>query len=125
MKTVKEMLSKAEAEVPHISVQEARELLGRTDVLFLDVREPNEVAASGKVPGALSVPRGLIEFRADPSSAMHDALLNRAKTVIVYCGSGGRAALAGMTLKEMGFSDVRNMGGFKGWLDAGGATQNG
>ena len=56
---------------------------------------------------------------------MHDAKLNRAKTVIVYCGSGGRAALAGKTLKEMDFSDVRNMGGFKGWVDAGGATEKG
>ena len=125
MKTVKEMLSKANAEVALIGPQEAKELLGRTDVLFLDVREPNEIAASGKVPGALAVPRGLIEFRADPSSAMHDAQLNRAKTMIVYCGSGDRAALAGWTLKKMDFSDVRNMGGFKGWLNAGGATENG
>jgi rhodanese-related sulfurtransferase len=123
MKTVQAMLREAEAEVPHIKPQEAKELFGGTDVLFLDVREPNEVAESGKVLDALSVPRGLIEFRADPSSAMHDAKLNRAKTVIVYCGSGGRAALAGKTLKEMGFSDVRNMGGFKGWVDAGGATE--
>ena len=123
MKTVKEMLRKAEAEVAFIRPEEAKELLGRIDVLFLDVREPNEVAASGKVSGALTVPRGLIEFRADPSSAMHDAQLNRAKTVIVYCGSGERAALAGKTLKEMGFSDVRHMGGFKGWVDAGGATE--
>ena len=125
MKTVKAMLREADAEVPHITPQVAKELFGRPDVLFLDVRETNEVAASGKVSGALSVPRGLIEFRADPSSAMHDAKLNRAKTVIVYCGSGGRAALAGKTLKEMDFSDVRNMGDFKGWVDAGGATENG
>ena len=124
MKTVKAMLMEADAEVPHITPQVAKEMFGRPDVLFLDVRETNEVAASGKVSGALSVPRGLIEFRADPSSAMHDAELNRAKTVIVYCGSGGRAALAGKTLKEMDFSDVRNMGGFKGWVDAGGATEN-
>jgi rhodanese-related sulfurtransferase len=89
MKTVRAMLTEAEAEVAHITPQEAKELFGGTEVLFLDVREPNEVAESGKVSGALSVPRGLIEFRADPSSAMHDAKLNRAKTVIVYCGSGG------------------------------------
>ncbi|MEO8317990.1 MAG: rhodanese-like domain-containing protein [Bradyrhizobium sp.] len=125
MKTVKAMLREADAEVPHISPQEAKELFGRPDVLFLDVRETNAIAASGKVSGALSVPRGLIEFRADPSSAMHDAKLNRAKTVIVYCGAGERAALAGKTLKEMDFSDVRNMGGFKGWVDAGGATEKG
>ena len=99
MKTVKEMLRKAEAEVSFIRPEEAKELLGRIDVLFLDVREPNEIAASGKVPGSLAVPRGLIEFRADPSSGMHDAQLNRAKTVIVYCESGERAALAGKTLE--------------------------
>ena len=69
MKTVQAMLAEAEAVVPRISPEEAKGLLGRTDVLFLDVREPAEVAASGKVPGALAVPRGLVEFRADPASA--------------------------------------------------------
>jgi rhodanese-related sulfurtransferase len=114
IKAFEKQSDKAEAEVAFIRPEEAKELLARTDVLFLDVREPNEVAASGNVSGAQSVPRGLIEFRADPNSALHDAQLNRAKTVIVYCGSGGRAALAAKTLKEMGFSDVRHMGGFQG-----------
>ena len=123
MKTVHSMLTEAEAEVPYIRPQEARELLGRTDVLFLDVREANEVAKTGRVRGALVVPRGLLEFIADPTSALHDPKLNPAETVVVYCGSGGRASLAGKTLKEMGFSDVRNMGGFKGWLDADGETE--
>ena len=76
------MLAEAEAEVPRISPDEAKGLLGRADVLFLDVREPAEVATSGKVPGALAVPRGLVEFRADPASAMHDAAFDRAKTVM-------------------------------------------
>jgi len=68
MKTVQTMLAEADAEVPRISPDEAKGLLGRADVLFLDVREPAEVAASGKVPGAVAVPRGLVEFRADPAS---------------------------------------------------------
>jgi rhodanese-related sulfurtransferase len=123
MKTVQTMLAEADAEVPRISPEEAKELLGRSDVLFLDVREPAEVAASGKVPGALAVPRGLVEFRADPASALHDAAFDRAKTVVTYCGSGGRAALVGKTLKEMGYSNVRNLGGFKGWLEAGGEVE--
>ena len=93
MKTVQTMLAEAEAEVPRISPDEAKGLLGRADVLFLDVREPAEVAASGKVPGALAVPRGLVEFRADPASAMHDAAFDRSKAVIAYCASGGRSAL--------------------------------
>ena len=123
MKTVQAMLAEADAAVPRISPEEAKGLLGRTDVLFLDVREPTEVAASGKVRGALAVPRGLVEFRADPASPMHDAAFDRAKTVVAYCASGGRSALVGKTLKDMGYADVRNLGGFKGWVDAGGDVE--
>ncbi len=120
MKTVQSMLAEAEAAVARIGPEEAKALVGRADVLFLDVREPPEVAASGKVPGALAIPRGLVEFRADPASAMHDKAFDRSKTVVTYCASGGRSALVGHTLKEMGYENVRNLGGFKGWLDAGG-----
>ena len=123
MKTVQAMLAEAEAAVPRISTDEAKGLLGRPDVLFLDVREPPEVAASGKVRGAIAVPRGLVEFRADPASPMHDAAFDRAKTVVTYCASGGRSALVGKTLKDMGYANVRNLGGFKGWLDAGGEIE--
>jgi rhodanese-related sulfurtransferase len=123
MKTVQQMLAEAEAEVRRISPEEAKELVGRPDVLFLDVREPAEVAASGKVPGALAIPRGLVEFRADPASPLHDAGFDRAKTVVAYCASGGRSALVGKVLKDMGYANVRNLGGFKGWLDAGGEVE--
>jgi rhodanese-related sulfurtransferase len=125
MKTVEAMLAEAEAQVPRISPEEAKELVGRGDVLFLDVREPAEVATSGKVPGALAIPRGLVEFRADPASALHDKAFDPAKTVVAYCASGGRSALVGKTLKEMGYANVRNLGGFKAWLDAGGEVEKG
>ena len=95
MKTVQAMLAEADAAVPRISPEEAKSLIGRADVLFLDVREPAEVAASGKVAGALAVPRGLVEFRADPTYPLHDAAFDRAKTVVCYCASGGRSALVG------------------------------
>ena len=120
MKTVQQMIAAADAAVPRISPEEAKALVGRDDVLFLDVREPAEVAASGKVAGAVAILRGLVEFRADPASAMHDKAFDRSKTVVTYCASGGRSALVGHTLKEMGYDKVRNLGGFKGWLDAGG-----
>jgi rhodanese-related sulfurtransferase len=123
MKTVQAMLAEADAAVPRISPDEAKGLVGRPEVLFLDVREPAEVAASGKVPGALTIPRGLIEFRADPASPTRDAAFGRAKVVVAYCASGGRSALVGKTLKDMGYPDVRNLGGFKGWLDAGGQAE--
>jgi rhodanese-related sulfurtransferase len=125
MKTVKQMLADAEAAVPRISPDESKGLVGRPDVLFLDVREPAEVATSGKVPGAVAIPRGLVEFRADPESALHDAAFDRAKTVVAYCASGGRSALVGKTLKDMGYTNVRNLGGFKGWVDAGGEVEKG
>ncbi len=125
MKTVQSMLAEADAAVPRISPDEAKGLVGRADVLFLDVREPAEVAASGKVPGALAVPRGLVEFRADPTAPTHEAAFDRAKTIVAYCASGGRSALVGKVLKDMGYTNVRNLGGFKGWLDAGGAVEKG
>lgn len=123
MRTVQQMLEEAHAAVPKITPEEAKGLVGRADVVFLDVREPNEVATSGKVPGALAIPRGLVEFRADPASPLHDAAFDRAKTVVAYCASGGRSALVLKTLKDMGYENVRNLGGFKGWVDAGGAIE--
>lgn len=121
--TVQKMLADAEAVVPRITPDEAKGLVGRPDVVFLDVREPPEVAASGKVPGALAIPRGLVEFRADPASPMHDAQFDTAKTVVAYCASGGRSALVLKTLHDMGYTNVRNLGGFKGWVEAGGAVE--
>ncbi len=121
--TVKKMLADAEAVVPRIAPEEAKALVGQADVVFLDVREPPEVAASGKVPGALAIPRGLVEFRADPASPMHDAQFDTAKTIVAYCASGGRSALVLKTLHDMGYSNVRNLGGFKGWVDAGGPVE--
>ena len=123
MKTVQSMLAEADAAVPRISPDEARKLVGRADVLFLDVREPAEVASSGTVPGAVAVPRGLVEFRADSASPMHDKAFDKSKAVVTYCASGGRSALVGKTLKDMGYTNVRNLGGFKGWVDAGGEVE--
>jgi rhodanese-related sulfurtransferase len=123
MKTVQSMLEDANGAVPRISPEDAKALVGKADVLFLDVREPPEVAASGKVPGAVAVPRGLVEFRADPASPMHDKAFDRSKTVVAYCASGGRSALVLKTLKDMGYEKVLNLGGFQGWVQAGGAVE--
>jgi rhodanese-related sulfurtransferase len=123
--TVKDMLDAANAAVPRISAHDAKALHGKDNVVFLDLREPPELAASGKVKGALAIPRGLLEFRADPDSPLHDAAFDRATTIVTYCASGGRAALAGKTLKDMGYTDVRNLGGFKDWAEAGGEIEPG
>lgn len=125
MKTVQEMLAAANAEVPRIAAGEAKTLAAQSQVVLLDVRDAAEVKASGKAKGAVAVSRGLLEFRADPQSPLHDAAFDRAKTIIVYCASGGRSALAGKTLKDMGYADVRNLGGFKDWVEAGGEVEPG
>jgi rhodanese-related sulfurtransferase len=121
--SVKEMLAAANGAVPAISPQDAKALIERGQALVVDVRDGTEVQATGKVQGARHVSRGMLEFRADPDSPSHDKAFDRDKTVIVYCASGGRAALAGKTLKDMGYKDVRNLGGFKGWADSGGAVE--
>jgi len=123
--TVKEMLAAANAAVPRISAADAKAMADSPQVVLLDVRDAAEVKASGKAKGALNVSRGLVEFRADPESPMHDPTLGAAKTVIVYCASGGRSALVGKTLKDMGYGDVRNLGGFKDWVEAGGEVEQG
>ena len=74
-----------------------------------------EIAASGKIAKALNVSRGMLEFRADPESPYHDRNFDKSKTIILYCASGGRSALAGKLLKDMGYDNVYNVGGFKEW----------
>lgn len=123
--SVKEMLAAANAAVPRLPPAEAGALIARGNVLVLDVRDASEVVASGKLKGAVAVSRGLLEFRADPESPMHDPAFHKDKTVVVYCGSGGRAALSGKTLKDMGYAAVFNIGGFKELADAGLATEPG
>ncbi len=121
-KSVKEMVAAARAEVPAIAPREAAALIGRPDVLVVDVRDAPELAG-GRVKGAVHVSRGMLEFKADPQSPAHDPAFDPAKTVILYCGSGSRAALAGRTLKEMGYRDVRNLGAFEEWVRSGGAVE--
>jgi rhodanese-related sulfurtransferase len=121
--TVKDMVAAARAAVPAIAPQEAAALAQSGQALIVDVRDGTEVQASGKVKGALHVSRGLLEFKADPESPMYDPKFQKDKTIIVYCASGGRSALAGKTLKDMGYGDVRNFGGFQDWLGSGGAVE--
>jgi rhodanese-related sulfurtransferase len=120
---VKAMMEAANAAVPRLTPAQAKDMIGNGNVVVLDVRDAMEVAQSGKVAGAVHIPRGLLEFKADPDSPAHDKNLDKTKTVILYCASGGRSALAGKTLKDFGYDKVYNLGGFKDWLDSGGAVE--
>ncbi len=118
-KSAGDMVAQANAEIDTMSIEAARDLAGADNVLILDVREEAEVA-KGKIPGALHVSRGLLEFIADSNSPMHNPSLTPDKHVVVVCASGGRSALAGKTLKDMGFQQVTNMlGGMNAWRAAG------
>ena len=103
-KTAKELVDAANAVVPKITAAQAQEIISKGNVLIVDVRDAPEVEQSGKVAGAVHVPRGMLEFRADPESPYHDQNFAKDKTVVVYCASGGRAALGGQALKELGLS---------------------
>ena len=120
--SIMDQVQAAKAVVPDISVDEAAALLGAGDVLFVDVRDGDEVAKTGKVAGALNVSRGMLEFRADETSPFYIDAFSKDMTVILYCASGGRSALSGKALLDLGYTDVRNLGGFKDWAEAGKPT---
>jgi rhodanese-related sulfurtransferase len=119
---VKQMMEAANAVVPKITPAQAKEMIAKGNTLVVDVRDGTEVAASGKVAGAVHVSRGMLEFRADPESSYHDKNFAKNRDVILYCASGGRSALAGKLLKDLGYEKVFNLGGFKDWADSGGAV---
>ena len=121
--SVKQMMEAANAAVPRITPAQAREMIAQGNTLVVDVRDAPELAQAGKVAGAVHVSRGMLEFRADPASPYHDPDFDPGRTVIVYCASGGRSALAGKALQDLGYRDVRNLGGFKDWAEGGGEVE--
>ncbi len=107
-KTAKDFVREAKRHIKQISPAEAKKLMGRKGVIFLDVREPSEYNA-GHIDGAINLPRGLLEFK------ITRKIPNKNATIIVYCKTGGRGALATYTLKQMGYRHVYNLEG--GWLN--------
>jgi rhodanese-related sulfurtransferase len=121
--SVKQLMETANAAVPKITPAQARDLIAKGNSLVLDVRDAPELEKTGKVAGAVHHSRGMLEFRADPESPYFDKNFAKDKTIIVYCASGGRSALAGKLLKDLGYSQVYNLGAFKDWAESGGATE--
>ena len=111
VKNLEEMLQDARSKVEDI---DPMSVIGKEDqYTIIDVREPAEVQETGMVLGAHNMPRGLIEFQLRPSDDFP------ADTpILLYCAVGARAALAGVTLKKLGFTNIKNLGGFKEWQEA-------
>ncbi|WP_127115883.1 rhodanese-like domain-containing protein [Shimia sediminis] len=119
--TAAQLLEAAQAVVPKISTKDAMAKMAE-GALLLDIRDAPELELHGRANGSHHVPRGMLEFRADPATPFHDAELQFDRPVILHCASGGRAALAGKLLKDMGYAEVYNLGGFKDWKEAGGPS---
>ncbi len=115
-----DLVSEADAQVEAIGVDEARALLDDPGWLFVDLRDPRELARLGTIPGAHRAPRGMLEFWVDPQSPYHRPVLDDGRRLLLYCGSGWRSALAAATLQRMGRDDVAHLrGGFTAWQEAG------
>lgn len=124
MKTAKHFLDEAHAVVPKISSQEGIERHKQGGCVFVDVRDSGDIAKTGTVAGALRIPRGFIEFVADHNTDFHNPAMRKDADVVLICGAGGQAALAGKTLMEMGYVSVFNVGGIGDWKKAGGPMED-
>ena len=115
MKTAKIYMSEANAEVEKIDIISAIEKHSSNSATFIDVRDSAEIDKTGTIKNALRIPRGMIEFIADDSTAIYNPKLKKEDEIILICGAGGQAALTGKTMKEMGYQNVKNAGGIGDW----------
>ena len=115
------LVAEANAAIRTLSIDEARELHGRDDVTFIDLRDIRELARTGRIAGARHVPRGMLEFWIDPESPYHNELFAEDRTFVFYCASGWRSALAAKAAQDMGLNPVAHVeGGITAWLEADG-----
>jgi rhodanese-related sulfurtransferase len=120
----KALLEEAQARVETIPPEEAMALLGREDVVFVDLRDPRELEREGRLPGAVHCPRGMLEFWIDPESPYHKPVFAQDKRFVFFCAGGWRSALAAATAKDMGLTPVAHLGGgFSAWKQAGGPVE--
>ena len=123
-KSAAQYLEEANAIVPKMSYDEALAKHGDDNVVIIDVRDGKAIDETGTIAGALRIPRGFIEFAADDATPHYNSALSKDKEILLVCGAGGMAALAGVTLGEMGYGNVYNIGGFSAWKDAGGPVES-
>ena len=124
MKTAKILLDSANTVVPKIDPNDAIKRHKDGKAIFIDVRDGIDISKTGTIKGALRIPRGFIEFAADPDTSFHKKELSKDAEIILVCAAGGMAALTGHTLKEMGYLNVSNVGGFSSWKEADGPTED-
>lgn len=118
-KTAAELVAAAKANIENLSAQDVA-AERESGALIVDIREAGERAATGAIPGSIHVPRGMLEFHADPTSEFHITELDPERRIILHCAGGGRSALATETLRDMGFTNVAHLeSGMTGWIAEG------
>jgi rhodanese-related sulfurtransferase len=118
------MVVAAAREIETMPAEEAIKLLGRNDVVFVDIRDIRELQREGKIPGAFHCPRGMLEFWIDPQSPYHKSVFADEKKFIFFCAGAKRSALATQTAQQMGLTPVAHLaGGFGAWKKAGGPIE--
>jgi rhodanese-related sulfurtransferase len=120
----KALLEAAEKEIRTLTTEEARQMLDRDDVQFVDIRDVRELEREGRIPGAFHATRGMLEFWIDPDSPYFKDVFAADKTFVFYCQSGWRSALATQTVQRMGLPKVCHIGGgYRAWKDSGAPTE--
>jgi len=125
MKHAKDYMEEANAVVAKVSPEDGIAIHAAGEATFIDVRDSASIAQTGTVSGAKRLPRGMVEFAADPETPLFENWLAYDAPYILVCGAGGQAALAGKTMIDMGYKNVRNGGGVPAWKDAGGPMEDG
>jgi rhodanese-related sulfurtransferase len=124
---IKAMIEEANAEIETLNAAEAIAAYrdgANSDVVIVDIRDPREIERDGKIPGAFSCTRGMLEFWIDPQSPYAKPIFQQDKKFIFHCAGGLRSALAAKTAKDMGLKPVAHLGGgFAAWREAGGAVE--
>ena len=119
-KGYKAMLDEALAEIVTLTPAQAAEQLGKSDTVFIDLRDPRELERDGMIPDAFHATRGMLEFWIDPESPYHKPVFAEDKRFIFYCAGGLRSALATKTAKDMGLKNIAHIeGGLGEWKKAG------
>jgi rhodanese-related sulfurtransferase len=120
------LVERAEAEIRSLSPAEVAERISEPGVLLVDIRDVRELKREGQIPGAVHVPRCMMEFWIDPESPYYKDYFGAAEQIILYCNLGWRSALTAKTVQDMGMTNVVHMaGGFEEWKKDGGAVEGG
>jgi rhodanese-related sulfurtransferase len=121
IKPIWESVNELKKGIQNLSVDELlSEIDADPDLLVVDLREIQECVDKGTIPGAKNVPRGMLEFWADPSSPYYRDYFRAERRTVVFCAGGGRSVFAVKSLLDMGFEDVAHLEqGFGGWEKAG------